>query len=511
MAPRHARHAAIATGHRLTSEACAEIICAGGTAADAAIGGFFVACLAEPILAQPAGGGFAVVARPGGPVRLLDMFVDAPARAGADRTRGLDEIVVDFGTATQTFWAGGGSVAAPCLIPGLFLLHEEAGRLPMRELVQPAVEAARSGVALNGFQARVLSYFLKAFASQGEMQAFFRLGEDGPLEGRVFRRPDYADMLEVLAREGPRLASEGEIAAAIAETAGDGHLTRDDLKRVRPVWRRPVMRPFIRADRDGGRRLTDLALTPPPAAGGSLIAAILDAYGAPSQRFCRIAFAGAVDRVDRAWKRAGKPADFTLDGEPGRPAPVQTRGTTHISVVTPDQAVAFTISNGEGSCRVAKGCGFITNNMLGEDDLLADGPGSWVPGARLASMMCPSVALDHDGGLMAFGSGGSNRIRTAMANVAARRLIHGESLGAAVEGARVHVEGGRCDAELLAPCETAHREVEELSRRFEDFGLWQEPSMFFGGVHAAEVDASGVVTAAADHRRDGVAITLQGR
>ncbi|MFK7793124.1 MAG: gamma-glutamyltransferase, partial [Devosiaceae bacterium] len=231
------------------------------------------------------------------------------------------------------------------------------------------------------------------------------------------------------------------------------------------------------------------------------IAAVLAQYER-DERYDPLAFAKALDGVDRAWREMGKPVGFddrTLSGET---AQVATRGTTHVSVIDKaGMAVAITVSNGEGNGAIVPGCGFMLNNMLGEDDLLEDGPGSWTPNKRLASMMAPTLVADERGGLLALGSGGSNRIRSAMAQVLLRWGVHGEPLEDAIRAPRLHVEEGHLDVEPGV-------DPELLQRAFEDNRIWDEASMFFGGAHGVErrVSADGRVSleGAGDERRDGV-------
>src|SRR5207247_8539663 len=92
-----------------------------------------------------------------------------------------------------------------------------------------------------------------------------------------------------------------------------------------------------------------------------------------------------------------------------------TKGTTQMTVVDADGNVAsMTTSNGETSGDVVPGTGVLLNNMLGEDDLHPDGFHAGPPGERVASMMAPTLVLDAGGEVvLALGSGGSRRIRTA--------------------------------------------------------------------------------------------------
>ncbi|MEM1287262.1 MAG: gamma-glutamyltransferase [Pseudomonadota bacterium] len=486
----------IAAGHALTVQAGAEVLSDGGSAADAAIASVCTAFVCEPVLASPAGGGFAMV-WDGRRASCLDFFVHTPKKPTGPRHDGLTEIEADFGGVLQTFHIGPGSVATPGMLPGLFSLHERYGRLPMKRLAEFAVETAKTGITISPFQARlgqIVGPILLATDAAKQIHA-----PQGSLlqAGDALNNPNLADALDAISREGLRIATHGEIANLMAEASSGGHLSREDLSSYQPLWREPLKRA---ASPKGGSKPSEIALNPPPSAGGGLIDALLSAYD-ENERYDPLRFATSLDQVDRRWRELGKPMGFDHRMLAQQPAALASRGTTHISVIDGEgTAIALTVSNGEGNGQIVPGCGFILNNMLGEDDLLSDGPGSWQPDQRLASMMAPSIVSDANGALLALGSGGSNRIRSALSQVLIRRLLGNEPIEEAVRAPRLHVEKGHLDVEPgLDP--------EPLQRAFEDHRIWDAQSMFFGGVHAVErvVNADGrfSIEGTGDDRRDG--------
>ena len=506
------KQAGIAAGHALSAQAGADVLAEGGSAVDAAIAALWTACVCEPVLASPAGGGFALV-RDGMSPACLDFFVHTPKAPQGRKHDGLVEIDADFGGVTQTFHIGPGAVAAPGFLPGLFALHERFGTFPMTRLVEPALEHAKAGVLLTAFQARLAEIVEPILTTSSDARALH--APDGALAkaGERLMNPALADAMDALAREGVRLATEGEIGQLMVAAASGGHLTQDDVRNYEPVWRHGLSRSMSdqesRIKRSGGAERPErsamrqekwLFTNPPPSAGGGLIAAILAQYDAIGS-YDPLAFAKALDAVDRRWRELGKPEGFDDRMMAGEPAQIASRGTTHVSVIDKNgMAIAVTVSNGEGNGAMVPGCGFMLNNMLGEDDLLANGPGSWQPDRRLASMMAPTLVEDRKGGLLALGSGGSNRIRSAMAQVLLRWRA-GERLEEAIRAPRLHVEASHLDAEPgLDP--------EPLQRAFEDHTIWDASSMFFGGVHGVErvVNADGrfSIEGAGDERRDGV-------
>ncbi|HET7211787.1 MAG TPA: gamma-glutamyltransferase, partial [Methyloceanibacter sp.] len=145
------------------------------------------------------------------------------------------------------------------------------------------------------------------------------------------------------------------------------------------------------------------------------------------------------------------------------------------------------------------------NNMLGEEDLVPDGLCHWRENVRLSSMMAPTIILGDDGSVTALGTGGSNRIRSAILQVASNLLDRSMSLEEAVEAPRLHVErDGTVSFEPgLSP---------QAARAFAALGdkahAWPERNLFFGGVHAARRDRKGGVDGAGDPRRRGSALVV---
>jgi gamma-glutamyltranspeptidase/glutathione hydrolase len=140
------------------------------------------------------------------------------------------------------------------------------------------------------------------------------------------------------------------------------------------------------------------------------------------------------------------------------------------------------------------------NNMLGEEDLNPLGFHEFAAGLRLPSMMSPTVVLREGEVEMVLGSGGSNRIRSAVLQTIVRLVVGDAWAGDAVEGPRVHFEGGAVQAEPGVD--------EDVLRALEAKGYevvrWSKKDMFFGGVHAVARDPeTGAIGGAGDPRRGG--------
>jgi gamma-glutamyltranspeptidase/glutathione hydrolase len=493
---------AVAAGSRLAAEAAAEVLQAGGTAVDAVVAAALAACVAEPVLASLMGGGCLMLLDRGGKTRLLDGFVQTPRRPRPPGETDLREIVADFGDATQTFHIGAGSIATPGLGALLAEAHARAGLIPMRELSGPACAAARAGTPIEAFQARVLDIVCPIYRASPAAQALYLHGADrAPEPGTPIRNAALADVIETFAAEGERFLMEGEPGAALVALCEDGgHLTQEDLRRYRPVWRAPLT---------VSRATASIALNPAPALGGALIGLCLDllADRAPVRDRARVL--AALDTARREVLGADDiPAALA---DPGRVAalraalarPQAPRGTTHVSVIDQEgMAAGLSLSNGEGCGLVLDGIGIMPNNMLGEADLVPE-PGAFHADTRLATMMAPSTVSWPDGRVAVLGSGGSTRIPGAISQVLAGLIDHGERLEDAIAAPRLHVHEGALDFEDRFAAE----DREALMAAWPEARAWRQWSMYFGGVHGAARDARGGVEAAPDPRRDGTALT----
>ena len=177
-----------------------------------------------------------------------------------------------------------------------------------------------------------------------------------------------------------------------------------------------------------------------------------------------------------------------------------SRGTTHISVADSEGNLAsLTLSNGEGSSYILPGSGVMLNNMMGEEDLNPSGFHRLPSDTRLASMMTPTIASLADGSQIALGSGGSNRIRSAILQVLANVLEFDMGLEQAVNAPRLHLEG----RELNMESGFSNAALEVLETEWPGVKQWPGSNLFFGGVHAVERLANGDFRAAGDPRRGG--------
>jgi gamma-glutamyltranspeptidase/glutathione hydrolase len=506
---------AIAAGHPLTAEAGARVLAEGGTAVDACLAAAFVSWVVESPLTGPGGGGFLLVHRARDRrTRLLDFFVTAPGDGLRRAPAEMETIDVDFdGSTRQAFRVGAASVAVPGAVAGLATAHRLYGTVPWERLFEPAIELAQEGVELTRQQA-YLHAILDVILSHTEPgRAIYSPGGERLAAGGRLVMRDFAETLELLAQQGADALYTGRLGRTVSEyvRAQGGSLTAEDLRGYRVIWRRPIEAAFL------GRTFVS---NPPPSSGGVLLAyglRMLDRAGLGGE----LGTADAISRLVEVMReqdaargpgfvrelfRGGLARRLCEDDRVDAATARVLTGTTHISVVdAAGNAASLTASTGSGSGVVVPGTGVHLNNMLGEYDL-NPGYGARRPGARLTSMMAPSLVLEEGKPRLVVGSAGSIRLRGAILQIVLNAIGHQLPVEDAITAPRVHLDGAQVH------CEGGHdaAELDELERRGYDLVRWRRRNLYFGGAAAVEFRADGALAAAGDPRRGGRGIVVDG-
>ncbi len=462
--------AGVAAGHPDTARAGLAVLEAGGSAADSAAAMILAGSVAETIFCGLGGGGFATVfdARTR-MVSALDFFVCVP---GLDGTVAAppQEISVLFGDVAVPYSMGGPTVAVPGAPSGAAELNRRFGRLPWADIVGPALALARTGVRFSQAHADLLPDVAPAMVAGAGVDVYSRSDGSGGrrllLADETIDHPGLADTLAALAEHGPQELLTGDLGRAMvaAVRADGGALSVQDM---------------------AAYRVQDLPLLTVPFGPGHLNVRgnDLDSFGSSARALDLAAVArGGIDRA-RAFVRALR-------------APARRSETTSVVAVDRDgNACAATHSLGLGSGIWVRGVH--GNSMLGEGELLR---GELVPGARMGSMMVPSVVTGQGGRLLfAGGAAGGSRIRPALLQVMAGVLAQGQGIADAVTAPRmsvtpdvVHLEPGFGDDVISG-----------LREDGEELVLWDRSRPYFGGVAATAADGP-----AADPRRGGLALAL---
>ncbi|MHB9150887.1 MAG: gamma-glutamyltransferase [Thermoleophilia bacterium] len=499
----------VAGGHPASARAGADVLEAGGNAADAAVAAVAASLTAEACLTGLGAGGFALVREPDGRAELLDFFV---AAAGMGRTTSdlagrahLHPYEVPFRSATQVFNVGASSCAVPGMSLGLAALHERHGRLPLTQVLAPAIALAHEGVVLIPQQDYLHDILAGILTVDEPVRAIFAPRGRLLRAGETLRFPDLGDALEVLAAEGPAPFTTGRYAKRMASFLQErgGLITSEDLAAYRVAIREPIAAWYR-----GHHILTN----PKPSSGGSLIAhtlGLLDRQqlGSLDPGELAVALARAMVATDEGRRSI-------VDGDRPHGGDSIPGNTTHVCAIDAQGlTVSVTSSCGSGSGVVVEGTGIYMNNMMGEEDLNPGGFFKLPPGERLASMMSPTIAYApaegaaEMGELLTLGSAGSERLRSAIVQILVNLLDLGRSAQDAVDQPRLHHQRGTVHAEGGTPAAV----VRALQSAGYDVNRWTVTDLFFGGAQVAvrrAIEGEAVFDGGGDGRRGGAAIVV---
>ncbi|HZD11284.1 MAG TPA: gamma-glutamyltransferase, partial [Candidatus Binatia bacterium] len=258
----------IAAGNSQTAAAGAAILDQGGNAVDAAIAAAFTSFIAEVGVVHLGGSGFAQVFDPASGQHLVyDFFSNMPGAGSQVQNDRLDfqRVTIDYGSTTQDFHLGRGSVAVPGNIFGLCRLAADFGSLPLKALLGPAQKLADEGAVLDQFQADTCALLKPLYTNTPGMRAIFAPDGDMVQSGDIVRIPYLGDTLRLLIQVGEQYAREGALAQAILadQRQHGGLLTAKDLQAYQVRRQEPIRLPY---------RGYEILLPPPASTGGALTA-----------------------------------------------------------------------------------------------------------------------------------------------------------------------------------------------------------------------------------------------
>ncbi|MFL5280808.1 MAG: gamma-glutamyltransferase [Rhodopila sp.] len=423
------------------AEAGVAVLDAGGNAIDAAVATALALAAVEPWNSGLGGIGFALVHRAGQPrAEVVDFGPVAP--------RGLNPGLFKLtGRTTQDLFGwpevegdtnihGALSFAIPSSTAGYAHMHAAWGKLPLAEIIAPAIALAKRGLPQDWYTTlKVASSasVLRMYEESARIYLPNGLPPIAPYQGKpgFFRLGHLADTLEQLGRAGLRDQYEGEVAAALAADvkALGGVLSPDDLHschaRVLPAseiqWR--------------GRRLQTA---------GGLTAAPTMARALEQMR--NVSF-GA--KPDAAWYLALARAMKTTYSErlsglgDADPLAAETC-TTHLTVCDQEGtmvAMTTTLLSSMGSRVVLPQTGILMNNGVMWFDPRPNQPNSIAGGKRPLTNMSPIILKDGDRPWLAAGASGGRRILAAVTQMMSFVADFGMSLEAAAHHPRIDVSG----------------------------------------------------------------------
>lgn len=473
--PAFARHGMVSSEHHLATGAGVEILRAGGNAVDAAVAVGFALAVVLPNAGNLGGGGFMLLhdARQGRQT-ALDFRERAPAAATANMFLDAGGEVV-AGASLDTPLA----VGVPGTVAGLFKAHAEHGRLPMAQLIAPAIRLAERGFTVSYELAGLLQLHRERLARWPASRAiFFKHGE--PLAaGDTLVQADLARVLRQLSLHGADAFYRGGIGDRIVAEVQHhgGRLAKTDLLDYRVRERQPVTADY---------RGYQVVSMPPPSSGGVHLIQILNIlsgypmaeYGAGSSQSLHVmAEAMKLAYADRS-KYLGDPdfvqvpvaaltapeyADRLRGGidpaqarvsstiAPGVRLPYESPQTTHYSIC--DElgnavSVTYTLNTDFGSGIVAGGTGILLNNEMDDFSAKPGVPNAYglvggqanavEAGKRPLSSMSPTMLLKDGKVYLVTGSPGGSRIITTTLQTIVNVVDHKMNPAEAASMPRIH-------------------------------------------------------------------------
>ena len=532
----------VCAAHPAAARAGLETLQLGGNAIDAALAVSFTLGVVEPFASGLGGGGFMTIWMPevvaGSPVSGLGngraYFLDFRERAPAAAT--LDHYY-DTGQSVHDLTLHGPlSVAVPGLPSGLAHAASRFGLLSCRTLdpmIAPAIEHAVRGITVTPKMARHFAGY-HDFLSRypGTARIFTRPG--GPIQaGEVLRQPELAKTLAHISDVGLQGFSQGMLAHRLERfmAAYGGLITANDVAAYQ-TQERAIIR--------GTYRGHTLLTAPPPSTGGIRLLQVLNVLEhypvrewGPNAANTLHVFAEALkasfaageryvadpdtlskiptwDLIDKAWAAELAHRLSLDDADPSfspDSSPDDGVGcTTHFSII--DHwgnivSATHTIGLFWGSGMVLDGTGLLLNGEMNDFSEGRTHINAVAPGKIPRSHMCPTIVFKDDRPYMILGSPASHRIPSAVLQTVSNVIDHDMDIAAAVAAPRAHWQ----DGVLHLEAGTASHVASLLEQKGHVVRRYAIKDRYFGGVHAICIDPQfGILTGAADPRRDGEAL-----
>ena len=469
--PVRAKNAMVASQNAIASQVGMEVLLGGGNAVDAAVATAFALAVVHPEAGNIGGGGFLLLRQKTGASAVYDFREQAPAAAAPTM------FLVNGRYDRERHHQSPVAVGVPGTVAGLHVAWNDAGRLPWKQLLVPAIALAREGFMVSDGLARSLRAELPRMRRYPASLAQFSRAGVAYEMGDLLQQEELAKTLERIAQKGARGFYEGETALLIEKEmkARGGLITRDDLKRY-TVYRRPVLR--------GTYRGYEVLAPPPPSSGGTGLLEclnVLEGYDLPGMGFGSSRY---LHHVAEALRRAfadrarflGDPAfvkDMPVErliskeyaaslrktiresrASASSPTsfewPAEGTETTHFSVVDEERnavALTYTLEDAYGSGIVVPGAGFLMNNEMGDFNagpgltdatgLVGTEPNLATPGKRMLSNMTPTIVVEDGSPVLVVGAAGGRKIPGTVLQILLGVLDFGMNVQEAIDAPRI--------------------------------------------------------------------------
>lgn len=464
-----AKQAAVAMPDVYSADVARKVLESGGNAVDAAIAASFTLAVTLPEAGNIGGGGFMTAYVDNKPY-FLDYREEAPSKAHRDMYLDDDKNVIP-GLSTDGALASG----VPGTVHGMWLAHKRFATKPWAELVQPAIELAEKGYYIHPNLIQNLKQKQKEIRGLDvNFNDYF-----GQLKAhQLFKQPELADTLKLIAKQGPKGFYQGKTAQLLIKQMqrNGGIMTFNDLANYRAKWREPLIGQW-----NGNTVIT----APPPSSGGVALLQLLQMKDKLSKFFKDVPLNSAqylhlvaemekrvyADRAEylgdpdfvtvpsaqllspdytalRASQVNPKQISPTPSVNPGLP---ESPHTTHFSIIDgKGNAVSntYTLNLSFGNAVVVEGAGFLLNNEMDDFSMKPGVPNAFgviggtanaiAPKKRMLSSMTPTIVLKGDEVKLVVGSPGGSTIITSVFQAMVNHMEYGLTPFQTVSTARFH-------------------------------------------------------------------------
>jgi gamma-glutamyltranspeptidase / glutathione hydrolase len=235
-----ARHGMVATSVPLASQVGVDVLKAGGSAVDAAIAANAALGLMEPT-GNGIGGDLYAIVWDAKTKKLHGLNASGRAPLGLS----YDEMKAELAKLDRKTIPPHGMlpISVPGCVDGWFELHKKFGKLPMKQVLQPAIIYATEGFPVSELVAYYMDRSVPILGKQpGAFLETFTINGRAPAKGEIFKNPGLARTLQLLADKGRDAFYKGEIADAMDKffAANGGYLRKVDFEKHISTWDEPV-------------------------------------------------------------------------------------------------------------------------------------------------------------------------------------------------------------------------------------------------------------------------------
>ena len=473
----------VVSQNNLSSDIGIEILNKGGNAVDAAVAVGFSLAITLPRAGNLGGGGFMLVyLKEKDEIFYIDYRSKSPLNSTIDNIFDLNGKTIKPKDFTNDMFDktryGYKAPAIPGTVAGLLEAHENFGKLPLEEVLAPAIRQARNGIKVSYDLEKAIEDTHQLKKDPESLKIYFKDGA-AIKEDSIFKRPDLDKTFQLIATEGKKGFYEGDIAKKMVEAmnANGGLFTLEDFKNYEVEISEPIVASY--------RGNLVFTAGPPSGGGITLLTALnvlsfydLNKYNSDSAITYHLTsealrrghnnrshFVGDPDYFDvpvtqllskERTMELAKSIDIKKASKSTVVRPLElikeSRDTTHFSIIDKDgNAVSntYTLGYSFGSGVTIPDTGILMNNQMnnfayryGDKNIRgrsASTGNRFEPGKSPMSTMAPTMVFNEEGDLMLVtGSPGGSLIPAAILRVITGVVDFNLDIGQATMLPRVH-------------------------------------------------------------------------